>query len=340
MSTQTTLLDYPGVFITKEESTPLKSSFDEIFPATSGVVEITPDVARMILKIPKNIPNSFGELLKYYNRQEKELANRTISLTTLKEYVQIMSDGEWVLNGECIIFDIDGNLMDGQHRLCSVIISGVTIRTWYIKGVQNENNRVMDTLDHVRKRSIADNLNIQGEKHCAQLSACLKILYKYLRGDRLHNSPSVGWSDKKAKDLLKNYPQVKTSVDKSYKQYHSTGLKQLLTVSQISFCRTVFSLIDEEKANEFFDKLATGANLDINNPILVLRERLLTADKPNKRLTAEEKLYLVGRAFLYWLNGQTLTKMQIPKKFPTLDEFILVYNKNQGKMVNPNILSK
>lgn len=85
---------------------------------TMTVEDIGPDKAKEYMR--KNINNPRGG---------------TMSRSVIKSYAEDMKNGLWQLNGEPIVFDEDGFLKDGQHRLAAIIMSGVTIRTVVIRGV-------------------------------------------------------------------------------------------------------------------------------------------------------------------------------------------------------------
>ena len=70
------------------------------------IVEITPKIAREMLT--------------------KNVCNRSFRHTWVSVLAQDMLNGNWELTPSPIIFDEDGTLIDGQHRLMAVEKSGVT----------------------------------------------------------------------------------------------------------------------------------------------------------------------------------------------------------------------
>lgn len=59
---------------------------------------------------------------------KRNIANRRVSPKVVRNYAGDMSRGEWLLNGEAIKFDRDGNLLDGQHRLGAIVHNGKSVR--------------------------------------------------------------------------------------------------------------------------------------------------------------------------------------------------------------------
>ena len=69
----------------------------------------------------------------------------------IDKYVSEMVNGEWKFNGKSLIFDSNGRLLNGQHRLYAVIQSNVSLTTLVVRGVDPsvletnpENNVIID----------------------------------------------------------------------------------------------------------------------------------------------------------------------------------------------------
>ena len=66
---------------------------------------------------------------------ENNAKHRPIKQKKVDAYVSEMVNGQWQLNGKSIIFDSNGRLMNGQHRLSACVQSGVTLRILVGRGV-------------------------------------------------------------------------------------------------------------------------------------------------------------------------------------------------------------
>ena len=62
------------------------------------------------------------------------IGNRTPSKSKIDEYSSLMKTGEWGLS-DPITFDEKGDVIDGQHRLLSVIKAGIPVAFYVVKGV-------------------------------------------------------------------------------------------------------------------------------------------------------------------------------------------------------------
>lgn len=61
--------------------------------------------------------------------------HRPIKQKKVEEYVEMMQADQWKLNGKVIVFDWNGRLLGGQHRLSACAISGVPLMTLVVRGV-------------------------------------------------------------------------------------------------------------------------------------------------------------------------------------------------------------
>lgn len=77
---------------------------------------------------------------------------RKISKQIVSAYATDMKTGNWKLNGEAIKFNKSGILVDGQHRLNAVVMSGVPVQMLVIRGVEDG----VQTYDIGKGRSVAE----------------------------------------------------------------------------------------------------------------------------------------------------------------------------------------
>lgn len=97
--------------------------------------------------------------------------NRKLSEKKVQDYAKQMTDGEWVLNGEPIIFGKSGNLIDGQHRLRAVIYSNATVQMLVVRGVNDE---YFDSIDSGKSRTLFDVFSSNNIANASIVSAAVK----------------------------------------------------------------------------------------------------------------------------------------------------------------------
>jgi hypothetical protein len=105
-----------------------------------------------------------------------------------------MKGGNWSLTGQGISFDVDGNLLDGQHRLAAVVRSGVTISMivlWDLPENVNKSLKTIDTFDIGRKRALGEQLGINGFMYSSSIASASRILALMVTsfGDRAMSNP-------------------------------------------------------------------------------------------------------------------------------------------------------
>lgn len=63
--------------------------------------------------------------------------HRKIKPKLVEKYVAQMRAGQWELNGKTLVFDRDGVLLGGQHRLTACVESGCSFRVLVVRGVDS-----------------------------------------------------------------------------------------------------------------------------------------------------------------------------------------------------------
>jgi hypothetical protein len=115
------------------------------------LVIVTPDMARQWLA--------------------RNRGNRPMIESRVFEYATDMEAGRWQVNGQPIIRDTEGNILDGQHRLMASDLSGVAFETFVVDGVTAA---AMSTLDKGAPRKFSDTLALMGEQSATTLGAVVR----------------------------------------------------------------------------------------------------------------------------------------------------------------------
>jgi|TARA_R110000744_G_C19210089_1_gene545944 hypothetical protein len=114
------------------------------------------------------------ELAENYLRFNNK--NRNVGLKNIEFLVSEMRNGRFIENGESIVFDKNGALKDGQHRLLSIVKSG---KSYFIPVVRGVEPIAMATYDTGKNRSASDILSLNGFKDTNTLSAFILAISKY-----------------------------------------------------------------------------------------------------------------------------------------------------------------
>lgn len=264
-------------------------------PPRSEVVEITPEQATAIL-----------EHCNTKNRAVKPYVIDRVRLALL--------DGTWRLNGETVIFSHGGRLLDGQNRLHGCVRAKVAIKTWVVFGQDPD---VFRSIDRGASRSLADDFSIMGEKNCALLSAATRIIESYAGGTRNQAVLSNAGRDGDVIEYLAAHPAIRDSIS-----FGINTKKKIPVPGRIAvFAHYLFGLKSPEARDEFFEKLITGAGMEIGNPILTLRTRIYQERIENPRslkATAQVGgfllMHLMIRAWNAFRRGDRMSKIIVPRE--------------------------
>src|SRR5271166_4328515 len=85
--------------------------------------------------------------------------NRNLNEKTVRRYADDMSAGRWQVNGQGIVIDVQGQMIDGQHRCSAIILSQKAQNIFVVRGVATA---AMETMDTGKARSLADVLTLEG----------------------------------------------------------------------------------------------------------------------------------------------------------------------------------
>lgn len=89
------------------------------------------------------------------NLLEKNVTNRRLAPATVKKYAYEMSSGSWMSTHQGIAIDESGQVIDGQHRLSAIVLSGVSILTT-LSIYEGDVKTLMIPLDRGKMRTMSD----------------------------------------------------------------------------------------------------------------------------------------------------------------------------------------
>jgi len=265
--------------------------------------------------------------------------NRKLMPSNVDRYAQQMRGGEWKLSTDAIGFDVDGHLVNGQHRMSAVAKTGLPQEFIVVRNLPTKNTKVFDL---GRRRMMHDRLAIDGlnitERECALLRVAMgefnstqlgTTRYNDLRRDNLvketwllnedfvhfihkryHNSLSsiICASALKAYVWLVNYPNA----------WETLEMKGVIPEGQTRLGRII----------QFLDIVSTGYSKywptrAEDCAAVNLHQMLVDTRARGKRLSSVEHFRVVItylRAFIY---GTAKNKAQVAKSDPFLKQIHL-----------------
>lgn len=259
-------------------------------------------------------PEMALELLK------RNTKNRPLSARRAKGLAEAIKRGEWVVNGDTIRISKTGIILDGQHRLQGISLSGETVQTLVVTGLPDS---VFETIDVNRTaRTTGDVMAIKGEKHYNVLAALTRMHFIWKKS----GNPVSGNPDYQPTTAQ----QLELSEDRSFSKVvdEADGLgwcRKNMTPTIAAFCLYAFQESNPVLASEFFQKLNSGSELPAGSPILILRERLSESKKDKQqRLEKGYMIALIFKAFKLYRDGASIKFLRVRLDGPAVEKDIFV----------------
>lgn len=115
--------------------------------------------------------------------------NRAVSGSRVDRYARILDQRAWSLTGEAIIFDEDGALVNGQHRLWACVSSNKPLVVVVVRGVEPD---VIRDIDQGLSRSVGAwldyNSDFEGTSSGKILGPILKFVIDLAAGQNNHST--------------------------------------------------------------------------------------------------------------------------------------------------------
>lgn len=115
-------------------------------------------------------------LSRHYDRIAKgEFNQRPVFKSVVAKYTMDMKASNWHLTPEPIIFDENGDLSDGQHRLEAVRKSGMTVEFTVTRGWPVS---VIDNIGGGKSRTVANKLHLHGQPNAFLFASAINCLVR------------------------------------------------------------------------------------------------------------------------------------------------------------------
>ena len=243
---------------------------------------ITPEIAAQYLQLNKH--------------------NRPLSLAKVKEWAKEMKEKKWRETHQGIAFDTDGNLIDGQHRLSAVVESGESVYMIVAYNCDPESFRVID-----------DGMNRSG-------AALFSIQYKIRFGDAPSDATHVASvAFGMLQGLTGNVVPKEDSADHAMK--HLKLISEFMPTGKgpsgstnvcAAFCNASL-YFGRAKIQPLVDRFTTQMWTGVNDPLKILRDRLLRAKlnvRREDRLSKQEKYGFAVAAIRACLTGKSRQRLE------------------------------
>lgn len=190
--------------------------------------------------------------------------NRKLSLSW-RRIATAIQRGDWWPNGEAVVFDRDGKLINGQHRLKAITEAKCPVPCLVIRGVAPE---AFATFDQGKKRTASDVLSIVGHENVVTLASALGWHQAYTAGE-MDNIHARRIANSAAAELATTYPELCESVTWVKSHY-----SRLIPPGLLAFLHFQFTVTDRPLAEQFFARVVEGVDVQRGMWEFILRKRL------------------------------------------------------------------
>jgi hypothetical protein len=238
--------------------------------------------------------------------------NRGVSDYTVRRYGSDMLAGRWTVNGQGLIFDTHGRLLDGRHRLTAIQATGAEVLMLVIRGAPAES---FETMDSGRTRTLANVLAIEGHKNTTAVGATARLVWCYVAGTSL----KYGTSRTELLNLIRAHPYIE---DRTSFIANRDALVKPMGVPK-SALAAVLTLVNEcrkydAEVDDFAQGFISGEGLFQGDPRLTLRRWLARerneAGAGGTRI-AEPFFAAATRAWTAFAQDRDLMTLRIPMFF-------------------------
>jgi hypothetical protein len=225
---------------------------------------------------------------------ELNTKNRAIDKGTTKKYAADMREGRWITSGDTIRFSTKGVLLDGQHRLESIIESNIPSRFIVTTGVPHE---AFSIIGEVRKWTTPQVLVRDGESNAKALATTagwfVAIKNRSLNGNR-------GFSAIEIQEIIKDNPSLKKWAAFAAER---KPFRVLFSAPVCGVAAVFAEKYGDERIELFMRQLSNGEGLSKGDPALTLREFAMKHSIKNSSFFAVLHSMQAFRAFA---NGEKL----------------------------------
>lgn len=229
--------------------------------------------------------------------------NRTVREAMVSKYARDMEEGRWRATGDGIRISTTGRILDGQHRLHAIVRSGVTVGMFVFTGVQDA---AQDAIDTGAKRTVSDHLAMsRGVPQAPILAAvarmCLDIQMfgKATRQGTCSTGEIVQWIDEN--------PDIHRAAEVA----RAVARQIDMAPATVGYCALVIGRVDSGARDQFFYGAASGEDLSAGDPRLTMRRRFADARRNRERLSRDQQISMILRAWNAWATGKTLSSLRV-----------------------------
>lgn len=223
-------------------------------------------------------------------------------------YSRDMKNDAWDFNADPIRLDVNGDMIDGQHRADAVIESGKPQPFLLVEGLLPEQQ---ETMDAGRSRSVVDALMINEESNAGLLASISRRLVLFGR-----NIPVTGGGTQLSKREHLRFVDENPLVRRAAEVAREAVVARVpAPPSAIGAAYFLCAEADQDAAEQFFvTHLIKAMGVDAEyHPARTLMRRFRTEEKANgSRIETEDAFRFLLQGWIAWRQGKEVRRFVVP----------------------------
>lgn len=241
------------------------------------------------------------------------VGNRNIKKDTMTALINALTKGTFEVNGETIVFDQNGSLMDGHHRMGAIIRANIPAICLVVRGI---NRNTWTTMDSGTARSLCDVFKFEGIANYSTISTIVAGTFAMAKnkigintlgaGNKLNRG---GLSRKEALDLYYKHADVWQEITKLAINTKNKlpGLFSAKEVGIISAYLVLCLHHSFEKVSEFWDLVVNNDGIYASLRNLFLKDMQETRFK---KMSAQSRQSCIACAWNRYLVDKKAKRVQ------------------------------
>lgn len=238
----------------------------------------------------------------------KNEGNRNKRARHIASLVRDLDGDRFLVTGDTIKFDWNGRLIDGQHRLSSIVAAKKSMTVLVVRGLDP---RVQGVLDTNARRSGSDALYFDGVETYRTIIASVAKLEMSRRAGKLRTTSDTAVLQPTNSEIVEWH---KENVDVEFAaQFAGKIAKQVKAApSPLAYCILELSRIDHADCIEFFTSAVEYRTNGVGDPRLTMMKTFdRDASKGRSKLSNAGQISYIFRAWNAWREGRTIAKLPL-----------------------------
>lgn len=223
--------------------------------------------------------------------------NRNVRDPKISEYALDMEAGRWHV-AAALVFNADGELIDGQHRLEAVVDYGEPVLFSVVRNAVPEAMLVVDT---GLKRTLANFLQMRDVSNASDIAVLIRTMWRWDHYETFKKVPPSTQKTPTIQQAIAYYDEHDEALDETAVFARRYSAPTLIPRSVIGGLHILFGGIDSEDELEFWRLVADGA--EGASAIVALRRRLLENYTKREKMSSWYTAALVIKAWNLWRAG-------------------------------------